>query len=111
MKISGDLNNMTISGPTVRPFCERDAVVCPACGAANEYLWRRILRRIRGKEVKRVATFRYCNGDKPPSEEHQGMFGMFVHTIVNGCSGIIGPHLHCSCNFCHADWYSELRNG
>jgi hypothetical protein len=55
---------------------------------------------------------RYCQGDKPPSEENPNklawmMFG--EKNIVHGCAGIPGPHLHCTCKLCRADWYTALK--
>lgn len=111
MRIEGDLDNMRIVGPALRPFTSRDFAVCPACGAHAYGWWRRTLRKIKGKRDEPIANMRYCQGDKPPTEKPIG-FAMLMGyggDIINGCSGIPEPHLHCACKFCNANWYTALK--
>lgn len=102
-----------ISGPQVVPFTERQRTVCPACGMSSDYLWRRILRRIRGKAIREIVGFRYCPGEKAPTEERQDMMSVIFHgsrEVTNKCAGLFHPHLHATCAACHAEWFTELKN-
>jgi hypothetical protein len=112
MKIEGDLDTMRIVGPTLRPFRGRDFTVCPACGAHAYGWWRRTLRKIKGKRDEAVVDMNFCQGDKPPSEKTRDPFTFLMFgggDIIHGCSGIPEPHLHCSCKFCRAKWYTALK--
>jgi hypothetical protein len=113
VKIEGDLDTMKIIGPSLRPFRSRDFTVCPACGLSANGWWRRTLRKIRGKRDEPMATMVYCQGDKPPTEECRpnpfDFMSFFRGEVINGCSGIPEPHLHCTCLACHAKWYTALK--
>ena len=112
MRIEGDLETMRIVGPSVSPFVARNVTVCPACGMEGDYLWRRILRRIRGKAVNTIVTMRYCPGDQPPTDAIENPFSFLMFgpsERVNKCSGIPMPHLHCRCDTCQAEWFSAVK--
>lgn len=111
MKIEGNLDNMRIIGPSLRPFRSRDYTVCPACGIASNRWWRRTLRKLKGKRDEPMVNMLYCQGDKPPNEVIQPNIWNYFREgeIINGCSGIPEPHLHCECKVCHAKWYTALK--
>ena len=102
MKIGGAAKmpvDAVLEGLQVEPFVPYNKFLCRSCGFRVSRLCG-FYRWVLGMQPALSCSVHYCSGGKEPTTTVTSPFGGEQEVAVK-CAGIMEPHLHVSCGFCH----------
>lgn len=109
MELSGNIDEIKFVTAAIEPFSDIYRFKCPKCRArlGRVMIWSRMLR---GKHAGSLASWSWCPGNKPPSEDFNLGSVLGKGTFNNLCAGIERPHLHVLCNCCNYKFLMECAS-